>query len=125
MPPEMKTVPVNGIDSYVSEYASRDLKLSFDFGAYGSLGIDSCRGKSACSIAAVNLDGVRAHRAQYTSEEPRTGAPYKLGYYIPFETHPSDPHWKISLTIWAECATIAACALADRIVKTIDIYPAH
>ena len=29
----------------------------------------------------------------------------------------------ISLTIWAECATARACALADRIVSTIDILP--
>jgi hypothetical protein len=128
LPPELATIPVKGIDSYVSEYRSKSLRLLFDFGAYGSSGVEECRRHlSSCSTATVVIDGVRTVRASYYDSDPDGELPYRISYYIPFEPpHPPSPptmHWRISLKIWAECGSPAACDLADRIVKTIEILP--
>jgi hypothetical protein len=124
LPSELKTVPVEGIESYVSEYRSKSLRLVFDFGAYGRSGVEECRRhRSSCSIGTIAIDGMRAARVTYYADDPDGGLPYRAGYTILFGPPPTPPRQRISLTISAECATARACALAARIVRTIDILP--
>lgn len=126
IPPELETVPVKGIDSYVSEFRSKSLRLVFDFGAYGSSGVEDCRQHpKACVIATMAVHGVRVGRVAYQVADPDGGLPYRAIYTILFGTFSwGQAHvGRISLVVSAECATARACALADRIVGTINVIP--
>ncbi|HEY1606458.1 MAG TPA: hypothetical protein VGF77_12770 [Allosphingosinicella sp.] len=123
LPPALETVPVEGIDSYVAEYRSSALRLVFDFGAYGSSDMAACRRHpSSCSIGTMTVDRVPIGRVAYHVADPDGDLPYRITYTIPFRTR-SGSASPITLTIRAECATARAGALADRVVRTIDILP--
>ncbi|HEX5183039.1 MAG TPA: hypothetical protein VFW19_07790 [Allosphingosinicella sp.] len=124
LPPELETVPVEGVDSYVSEYRSNALRLVFDFGAHGSPDKATCRRHpSSCSIGTMIVDRAPIGRVAYRSEDPDGGLPYRITYTVRFRTRSGSPDSRIGLTIRAECATARARALADRIVRTIHILP--
>lgn len=124
LPPELKTIPVKGVDSYVSEYRSKSLRLVFDFGAYGSSGVEECRQHpSTCSMTTITVDGTRAGRVAFYADDPDGGLPYRVDYTILIGPPPKPPLQRISLVIWAECATARDRALTDRIVRTIHILP--
>ena len=125
LPPELRTILTKGVNSYVSEYWSKSLKLILDFGAYGSSGVEECQQhSSSCATGTTIIGGVMAIRTSYYEKDPDGDLPYRLSYYIPFGAQPPSPavaRWRISLKIWVECETRAACNLADRIVKTIEV----
>ena len=124
LPPELTTVPVTGTDSFVSEYRSRSLRLVFDFGPFGSSGVKQCRHhSSSCSMTTIAVDGTQAGRVAFYEADPDGGLPYRVDYTIPIGSPRSRPLSRIRLTIRAECATARDRALADRIVRTIDILP--
>lgn len=123
LPPAMQTVPVTGIGSYVAEYRSADLTLLFDFGAHAGTAPPNCRGKARCITGSLDVHGGRARRVLYYRADPDGGLPYRAAYEIAFGTRRGQMPRRIILAIGAECASVAACRLADRIVSTIEIRP--
>lgn len=122
IPPTMQKVPVTGVDSYVAEYRSSTLTLLFDFGVHAVPATPSCRGKARCTIGTFPASGDgRARRIRYYVPDPDGGLPYRNDYEIPLLGGAAMATRPISLTIHAECANPAACDLADRIVKTIEL----
>jgi hypothetical protein len=119
LPPAMRTVPVIGTRSYVAEYRSETLTLLFDFGAHPGSAPPTCRRKLRCTIRSLGVHGSRATRLFSYQRDPDGGLPDRIAYEIAFGTRPG----RITLAIQAECANASACALADRIVKTIEIRP--
>jgi hypothetical protein len=108
----------HGIDSYVSEFESEDMRLSFDYGSYSGESLDSLS-KDPDSLQlrpsyASQIESIAGHRVQIVSidVDPRH--------------HGGFPHFIIAsflnagLTMDVRCKTTADYEYATRIFKSVS-----
>lgn len=114
LPPEFKEVPVQGIDSFVRNYAGPGIDLSFDFGSYSN---DFNGWDPTTKYELVKINGRKAkigtgEKGYYRDGESRLQAQVHFAGVYPGKTDPK-------LSMYASCATPEDIVTAKAIFKTI------
>jgi len=112
VPPDVKAVPVQGIDSFVGEYNGDSISLNFDYGHYS----DPLDYKERTNYIAHDerIDDKKARVVSY--DNPGSGHPfdYAIGIHFP-EVNGKD----IRLTVYATCKTTNDYETARTVFRTI------
>ncbi len=117
-------IPAHGIDSYVSEFESRDMRLGFDDGAYSGKPLDSLsRDPNSFQPRpsyASHIESIAGHRVQIVSVDldPRRNAGFPHFIIASF--------LKAGLTMFVRCKTTADYESATRIFRSVRFkQPGH
>ena len=121
LPSDMEPHPVQGQDTYVGEYRSNAIHLSFTYGEYG---IDLCdvkvsETKPQFDQVSIDIDGRRA-RVLTFNDPSEAGFPYAAAAC--FDDLGAD--WageKTKLDLWAYCKNPAGQETAKKIFRSISI----
>lgn len=123
LPPGVKRLHAQGIDSAVALFEGEGLKIGFDYGMYG--GLPGCEPQLRCRTATMTIDGRTAQTISIEGSE-HLEAPYRDAFHIEIPVQPRDiPIGEvfrpgINLTMHAQCVDAEACELARSIAATID-----
>jgi len=113
VPPDIKPVPVHGIDSFVGEYQGNSISLSFDYGLYSD-DLTTAEGGSDYSSHLERIGGKKARISSFYF--PNTGHPFDNAIGVHF---PEAGGKNIKLTVFATCKTTNDYETARRIFRTI------
>lgn len=110
-PPDLKAVPVQGIDSLVGEYRADRFSLQFDYGLYSNT-LDDLRGDSRFEREAVTLDGRPAEI--FTGPGPNEGCPFLVALYTVV-----DPARRVSLQMGGCANGYAGVVQMQRLMRSV------
>lgn len=115
LPPNIKQIPYQGIDSFVGAYESDSVHLRFDYGLYSNA-LDKWELEaSGCTDYTSHetiIHGEKAHIASYYFRHPNPFN-YEIAVHFPY----TNGHAK--LTFFASCKSKAEFATATKIFETI------
>src|SRR6266446_1966001 len=109
VPPDVKSVPTMGIDSFVGQYKGDSISLDFDYGFYSD-GLQDAEGGFNYVSHLERIDGKKARMASF--DFPNTGHPFDYAIGVHF---PKAGAKGIRLTVFATCKTKADYETAEQI----------
>lgn len=112
LPKEFKRTRARGIDSFVQQYASKDMLVDFDFGLYSNNFQDWAE---ETKIENLVVDG-RPARLGTVKEEIRKGFPYSTQIHMRRDEY-------VALSMFAACKSEKEVAVARKIFLSITIKP--
>lgn len=112
MPPDMHAVPVRGNDSFVGQYVSDTIRLSFDYGEYSNplLELDHPEFEGRT----VTIGGKTGWMVKFRATATTSSLTYRIGVHFP-----DGGDGKRKLTVEAGCADPEARASAEQILRSI------
>lgn len=108
VPPDIKAVPVRGIDSFVGQYKGTNLSFDFDYGEYSNP-LDGCVGPEHVE----RIDGKEAKIVEGCNSGSSPFG-YAIGVHFPHVIGN-----EIKLTVFATCKTTNDYETAKTIFRTI------
>ena len=118
IPPDMKEIPVQGIDSYVGEYQGPTTQLQFDYGLYSGFLKEYSR-KPDYKKTSLNVHGRKAKLITFYNEETTLEFPYVIAIHFP-DLGIQSEEGKTTLVVWVNCKTPEDYSVAERILKSIQ-----
>jgi hypothetical protein len=115
LPQDMRGGPVPGIDSYVGEYKSASITLSFDYGMYSG---DLSDWPKTGIVQQVTINGRPAKLG--TKPSGVTDFPFEIVGYFPASKATQLPN---ALRLSAECKTSEDVATARKIIESVQLHP--
>lgn len=117
LPVDMREQKARGIDSFVGEYRSAKIRVSFDYGIYSNdLLLYSNQPEYKAKI--LNLNGQKARIAFYREDNSNTGYRFRGGVHLPVS---DDPGTK--LTVFAEFNNEEDRETVNAIFETVVFQP--
>lgn len=110
-PPDLKAVPVQGIDSLVGEYRADRFSLQFDYGLYSNT-LDDLRGDSRFEREVATIDGRPAE--VFTGPGPSEACPFVVAVYMVV-----DPARRVSLQMGGCANGYAGVVQMQRLVRSL------
>lgn len=110
-PPDLKAVPVQGIDSFVGEYRAERFSLQFDYGLYSN-SLDDLRSDSRFEREVVIVDGRSAEI--FTGPGPNENCPFLVALYAVV-----DPARRVSLQMGGCANGYAGVVQMQRLMESI------
>jgi hypothetical protein len=99
-PPDLRAVPVRGIDSYVGRYTNQTVVLSFDYGWYSDPLTDNYKQRANYKKEHTKVDGRKAVIVTFSRPSEQHAFDHCIGIHFP-----DLGDGRTKLTIFARCAT--------------------
>ncbi len=120
VPPDVKSVPVQGIDSFVGEYKGTDISLAFDYGIFSSSLKHTGSPDFVSSVE--RIDGMTARVVSF--HNPGSGHAFDHAIGVHFaEVGGKERTWagtnKLRLTVFATCKSTNDYETVRTIFRTI------
>lgn len=109
-PPDLRSVPVQGIDSFVGQYQGEKFALQFDYGLYSNT-LDDLRRDSRFEREAVAIDGRPGEI--FTGPGPE-GCEFEVALYVV-----ADPSRAVSLQMGGCANGYAGVVQMQRLMRSI------
>jgi hypothetical protein len=110
-PPDLHSVPVQGIDSFVGEYQGDHFSLQFDYGLYSNR-LDELRADSRFEREAVMIDGRPADI--FTGPGPTKDCAFEVAVYVV-----ADPTGPVALQMGGCANGYAGVVQMHRLMKSL------
>jgi len=120
IPPDMKLVPTQGIDSFVETYRGTNIDLNFDFGPYSD-SLNNYKNLSGSVTKTVKIDGKEAQQVSFTN---LSGSGYRFGQVIAIHFRDLGDRGN-KLTLWATCRTKEHYSAVEQIFSTLRFSKQH
>lgn len=115
LPPDMRSVPEQGIDSFVGSYQSNRIDLSFDYGMYTN---DLSDWPKNGKLEWAEVNGHKAKIA--TFRDPTANFPFEVGGYFLSGGKGSAG---MALGLFMRCKTSEAALDARKIITSVQLHP--